>query len=432
MGSPGSGKSRLIIELVLQQLISKGFALFLYDFKYDQLSRLAYQHFLTYRDQYPASAGFFHINFTDLERSHRCNVLDPATLGSTIDAVGASKTILFSMNKTWINRQGDFFIESPINLLAAIIWYLKKYDGGKYCTLPHAIELAQVHYDRLFSILNAEADISTLIQPFIEAYHNKTTEMLDGQVASARIPLGRLSSPDLYYVLTGDDCKLDINDPAAPRILCLGGDPPRQEALAPILSLYIDQLNKLVNRTGRHKCAIVCDEFATVRAAGMITTLGTARSNDIVPVLAVQDITQLRARYTRDEAELFLNISGNLFCGQIGGDTAKWVSERIPRVLQDRTTISINDSDTSISKSLQWDNPVNQATIACLSSGEFVGMVADDPGEKLEMKAFHAMLKREEERGGGKNSKGKMTAEIEKLPLCGKSKSGKSNGTISR
>lgn len=408
MGSPGCGKSRFIIEPLLQQLIQKGFALFLYDFKYDQLSRLAYQYFLAYRDQYPASARFFYINFKDLERSHRCNVLDPSTMEQLVDAVGASRTILLSMNRTWIHRQGEFFIESPINFLAAIIWYLKKYEGGKYCTLPHAIELALMPYDQLFSILNAEADISTLIQPFIEAFNNKTMEMLDGQIASARVPLGRLASPDLYYILTGDDCKLDINDPAAPRILCLGGDPPRQEALAPVLSLYIDRLNQLVNRVDRYKCAIVCDEFATVRAYSMTTTLGTARSNNIVPVLAVQDISQLRTQYTRDEADLFLNISGNLLCGQIGGDTARWVSERIPRVLQDRTTISINSADTSISKSQQWDNPVNPATIAVLSSGEFVGMVSDDPGAKLEMKAFHATLKREEE-GGRKTRKGKMT-----------------------
>lgn len=396
IGSPGSGKSWFLIEPMLRQLIRKGMAICLYDFKYPQLTRLAYGLFGQYREMYPASAGFYYINFSDLSRTHRCNILDPATLEYISDALGASRTIMLSMNRTWIQKQGDFFVESPVNFLAAIIWYLKKYKDGIYCTLPHAIEMAQMPYFQLLSVLNGEPEIRTLIQPFIEAFENKTFELLNSQVSSARIPLGRIASPDLYYVLTGFDCNLAINDPQAPRILCLGGDPPRQEALAPVLSLYMDRLNKRVNRPDQYPCAIICDEFATIRAYSMSTVMATGRSNNIVPILAIQDLSQLRTQYTRDEADLILNISGNMFCGQVGGETAKWVSERIPRVQQARVTVSDNSADTSISHSLAWDNPVSPATIAGLSSGEFVGMIADEPGNRMELKAFHARLQREE------------------------------------
>jgi len=216
--------------------------------------------------------------------------------------------------------------------------------------------------------------------------------LLDSQISSAKIPLGRLSSPDLYYILTGNDCNLDINDPAAPKILCLGGDPSRQETLAPVLSLYIDRLNKRVNQKDKYKCALVCDEFATVRAYSMNTTIATARSNDIVPVLAIQDLSQLRTQYSRDEADTIFNITGNLLCGQVGGETARWVSERFPKIWQDRTSISTNSSDSSISQSRQWETSISPATIANLSSGEFVGIVADDPGGEMELKVFHARL----------------------------------------
>jgi YWFCY protein/TraM recognition site of TraD and TraG len=397
MGSPGSGKSWFIIEPLMRQLIQKGFALFIYDFKYDTLTRIAYQLFLTYRDRYPSGAVFYSINFTDLSRSHRCNVIDPATLEYLSDAIGASRTIMLSMNRTWIHRQGEFFVESPINFLAALIWYLRKYKDGIYCTLPHAIELAQVPYIELFPLLQKQPEIQTLISPFVEAFHNKTMEMLDSQISSAKIPLGRLASPDLYYILTGNDLSLDINDPAAPKILCLGGDPPRQEALAPVLSLYIDRLNKLANRPGKYPCALVCDEFATVRAYSMTTTIATARSNNIIPVLAVQDLSQLRTQYSREEADLILNITGNLLCGQVGGETARWVSERFPKILHDKTTVSTNSKDTSISQSQQWEHTVTPATVSTLSSGEFLGVVADDPGQELVLKAFHARLSREQE-----------------------------------
>lgn len=283
-------------------------------------------------------------------------------------------------------------MESPINFLAALIWFLRKYEDGRYCTLPHVIELAQVEYEKLFSVLSLEPEIRSLIKPFIEAYQDEVMDMLDSQVASARIPLARLASPDLYYVLTGNDCDLDINDPAAPRVFCLAGDPPRQEALAPVLSLYIDQLNKQVNRSGKYPCALVCDEFATVRAYSTLATMATARSNNIIPILAVQDINQLRIQYSRDEADTILNIAGNVFCGQVGGETAQRISQRFPRVLQDQESVSTNSYETSISHSQQWTETITTASIANLSSGEFVGIVADDPGQPLEYKAFHARL----------------------------------------
>jgi hypothetical protein len=396
MGSPGSGKSWFIIEPILCQLMAKGMTLFVYDFKYDKLTRLVYHLFQANRGRYPPGTAFYSINFTDLSRSHRCNLLAPETLEWTADAIGASKTILLSMNKSWAQRQGEFFVESPVNFLAALIWFLRQYKDGIYCTLPHVIELAQVPYDKLFNVLCAEPSIHTLINSFAEAFTNNNMDMLDSQVSSAKIPLGRLASPDLYYILTGNDCGLDINNPAAPKILCLGGDPARQEALAPIISLYIDRMNKMINRPGKLPCALVCDEFATMRAYSMTTTIATARSNNIVPVLAIQDLNQLRTQYSREEADLILNITGNLFCGQVAGETARWVSERFPKLWQDRTSVTSNSQDTSINHSHTWEPSVTPATIANLSAGEFLGIVADDPDLPQELKAFHARIQRED------------------------------------
>jgi len=392
LGSPGSGKSWFIIEPFIRQLIEKGVALFIYDFKYDALTKIAWSHFQANRDKYPLNTPFYSINFTDLSRSHRCNILDPSTLNYLSDALDASRTILLGINKTWANRQGDFFVESPINFVAALIWYLRKYEGGKYCTLPHVIELSKVPYDRLFPLLTAEPEIATLVDPFIQAYNNKTMEMLDGQVAGAKIPLGRLSSPEIYYVLTGNDFTLDINNPSAPKIFCLGGDPARVDALAPVLSLYIDRLTRICNRPEQYPCALVCDEFATVRAYNMTNTIATGRSNNIIPILAIQDASQLRTRYSHQEADTILNICGNLFCGQAGGETARWASERFPRILQDRASVSVNSSDTSISTTQQWEQTVTTSTISGLSSGEFIGITSDEPRTEQELKTFHAKL----------------------------------------
>ena len=390
LGTSGSGKSWFFVEPAIAQLIRKGTALFVFDYKYPVLTNHAYSHFLQHKDKYPSSTRFYCINFTDLSRSHRCNLIDPGTLVYLSDAMGISRTLLLSMNRTWISRQGDFFIESPVNFLAALIWFLRKYKDGIYCTLPHVIELSNTPYDQLFTILNAEPSVRGVVSRFIQSYLNNSMEMVDGQIASTSMPLARLISADFYYVLSGNDLSLEINNPSAPAILCLGGDPPKQEALAPVLSLYIDRLNKRINAPGRYPCAQVLDEFATVRATSVLTTVTTGRSNDIIPIICVQDINQLRTTYTREEADQFMNITGNLVCGQATGDTAGWVSERFHQVVQYRTTVSVNSSDTSVSKSEQSVDAVSTATLASLSSGEFVGIVADDPATPVKLKGFHA------------------------------------------
>ena len=401
LGSPGSGKSRFIIEPLLAKCMAKGHTLFVYDFKFDALSRQTWRLFHHFKDRYPPDTAFYCINFSDVSRSHRCNVLEPSTLRLVSDAIGASRTIFLSINRSWPQQEGKFFVESPINILAAIIWYLRNYKNGEYCTLPHAIELLQTRYDWLFSVLSTEPEIRGLIQPFVDAFKNKSMEMLDGQMASAKISLARLSSPEVYFILTGNDLNLDLNNPEKPKILCLGGDPTRREALSPILSLYIDQVSRLCNTPGRLPFALICDEFATVRATNVLTLFATARSNNVIPILAVQDLSQLRTQYTREEADAVLNISGNFICGQTAGETAKWVSERFPKVLKDRSSVSSNSSDTSVSITPQWEEAITPATLAMLSSGEFVGVTADDPGVEAGLKGFHARIVREEVKVGG-------------------------------
>lgn len=392
LGGPGSGKSFYVIENAIRQLISKKFAAFIFDFKYPELTTLAYNHFLKNRYSYPVPPKFYSVNFSDLERSHRCNPLFPELMTDILDAMDASKTMLLSINKTWSQRQGEFFVESPINLLAAVFWFLKKFQQGKYCTLPHAIELLQLEYDKVFTILNSESEITTLINPFISAYLADVMETVESQFASVKIPLGRLSSPSLYYILSGNDFTLDVNNPREPKIVCLGNDPIKADALAPIISLFVDRLNKIINQKGRYKCATIYDEFATLRASSVSKVIATGRSNDIVCLLALQDYSQLKQIYSKEEAEMIFNMTPNIIAGQVSGETAKLLAERFPKTMQDRQSLSINSSDTSVSKSKQLEHSIPASTISSLSSGEFVGITADNPDQIIELKTFHCRI----------------------------------------
>jgi hypothetical protein len=391
-GSPGAGKSWFVIQHIMKQHIEKGFAMFIYDFKFDDLSKIAYNWLLRNEKSYPVKPKFFVINFDNLSQSHRCNPLDPYAMHDITDATESARAILLGLNKDWISKQGDFFVESPINFVTAIIWFLRKYKDGIYCTLPHAIELMQAEYEDLLPVLNTEPEIEVLVNPFITAYQNNAMEQLEGQVASAKIGMARLASPQLYWVLSGNDFTLDINNPKAPKIVCVGNNPEKQGIYGAVLSLYISRLIKLVNKKDKQKCSLVFDEFPTIFFNHIDSLIATARSNKVATTLAMQDISQLKKDYGREQADVIVNITGNIISGQVMGETAKLLSDRFGKIMQERESLSINRTDTSISRSLQLDNAIPPSKIAALSSGEFVGMVADDPHEKIKLKMFHAEI----------------------------------------
>jgi hypothetical protein len=393
MGSPGAGKSYFIIQHIIKQHIEKGFSMFVYDFKYDDLSRIAYNHYLKCKSKhYKIEPKFYLINFDDLTRCHRCNPLDPSGMNDITDAVESARTIMLGLNRSWIKRQGEFFVESPINFLTSVIWFLRKYHDGEYCTLPHVIELMLIPYDKLFPVLKKEPEIEAYLNPFVSAFENKSLEQLQGQIDAARIGIARLSSPALYYVLSGNDFTLDINNPDAPKIVCLANNPQKQQVYGAVLSLYISRMIKIINQRNKMKSSLIFDEFPTIYFNGIDNLIATARSNRVATTIAVQDYSQLKSEYSREQAEVILNIMGNIISGQVSGESAKFLSEKFGRIMQDRQSISINSNDTSISKSKQLEQAIPASTIASLSSGEFVGMVADDPDQVIPLKAFHCRI----------------------------------------
>lgn len=390
-GTPGSGKSFFYFREVLSQLSAKGFCFCLYDLKFPDLTIILYNHILKKAGNYPVTPQFYIINFDDLSRSHRCNVLYPENMLELTDAAESSRTLMLALNRDWIKKSGDFFVESAINFVTAIFWFLRNYEGGKYCTLPHALELASADYDQLWLVLSLEPTIDVLISPFVSAYLRNATEQLEGQIASAKIALARLVSPSLYYILSGSDCTLDINNPAHPKILCFGSNPAKQSIYGAVISLYLERMHKLINKKGQRPCALVYDEYSSLTASTDFL-IQSARSNLVAVFLGLQDISQLTRDYGKEQAEVIVNLCGNIISGQVLSQSAKDLSERIGKINQEKESVSINGNDTSLSKSTQLDYAIPPSRISNLSSGEFVGTVADTPQQPIKNKVFHCRI----------------------------------------
>jgi len=392
LGTPGSGKSYAIINSYIRQQIQKGFSMYIYDFKYDDLSIIAYNTLLKNIGKYKIPPKFYVINFDNPERSHRCNPIAQEFMTDIADAYESAYTIMLNLNKTWIQKQGDFFVESPIILLAAIIWYLKIYKDGMYCTFPHAIEFLNKKYADIFTILTSYPELENYLSPFMDAWEGGAQDQLQGQIASAKIPLSRMISPQLYWVMSGNDFTLDINNPKEPKILCVGNNPDRQNIYSAALGLYNSRIVKLINKKGQLKSSVIIDELPTIYFRGLDNLIATARSNKVAVCLGFQDFSQLNRDYGDKEAKVVMNTVGNIFSGQVVGETAKTLSERFGKVLQKRQSMTINRQDKSTSINTQMDTLIPASKISNLTQGTFVGAVSDNFDERIEQKIFHAEI----------------------------------------
>ena len=392
LGTPGSGKSYAVVNSYIKQQIEKGYSMYIYDFKFADLSTIAYNHLLNHLDGYKVKPKFYVINFDDPRRSHRCNPIHPDFMEDITDAYESAYTIMLNLNKTWVQKQGDFFVESPIILFAAIIWYLKIYQNGKYCTFPHAIEFLNRRYEDIFPILTSYPELENYLSPFMDAWLGGAAEQLQGQIASAKIPLSRMISPQLYWVMSDSEFTLDINNPEEPKLLCVGNNPDRQNIYGAALGLYNSRIVKLVNKKGMLKSSIIIDELPTIYFKGLDNLIATARSNKVAVLLGFQDFSQLVRDYGDKEAKVVMNTVGNIFSGQVVGETAKTLSERFGKVLQKRQSVTINRSDTSTSINTQMDSLIPASKISGLSQGMFVGAVADSFDQKIDQKIFHCEI----------------------------------------
>lgn len=396
LGTPGSGKSFAIINPFIRQQLKKGYTMYCYDFKFPTLSEIVYNNLrwnkASYMEKYGKMPRFCVINFDDPRHSHRANPIKASSLNDVTDANEIAKIVMYNLNRTWINKQGDFFVESAINFLTAAIWYLKCTQNGKYCTFPHVIEFVNQPMENTIPLMASCEDLTNYMAPFFNAWAEKAVEQIQGQVASVQIPLSRLTSKLLYWTMSGDDFNMDINNPEDPKVLCVGNNPLKVDIYGTALSLFNGRIVRLINQQKKLKCSLIIDELPTIFMMGIDQLIATARSNKVAVLLGFQDFSQLVADYKKESADKIIKTIGNVFSGQVNDETAKSLSARFGKNKQHKRSISINENGVSTSISEQNDVMIPESKISQLSQGWFVGSAADDFGKENDKKAFHCQI----------------------------------------
>ena len=346
LGTPGSGKSFSVYNPFIEQMIAKGYTMFIYDYKYPDLTEVVYNDLLHSIDSYPVVPEFHIINFNDPRYSERCNPIHPRYITDQAATAEVAEIIMKNVNPNTAEKE-DFFSMSAKVYVDSLVWFLRIYEDGRYCSFPHLIELMGQDYEVVFDILQQYQDIEVKIRPFANALNSGAQDQLQGQIASAQIPLNKFASPEIYWVLSGDDFSLDINDPEHPKILCVGNNPDYQAIYGTTLALYTSRMFKLINHKGKRPCGVLLDELPTIFIKGLDNLIATARSNKVAIVLGAQDKSQLVRDYTQKEADVIFNTVGNIFAGQVNGKTAEELSKSFGkefRQQQSETTGSDSDS----------------------------------------------------------------------------------------
>lgn len=396
LGSPGSGKSYSIYEPFIDQMMAKGYAMCVYDYKYPTLSKNVYNKLLQYQHRFPVKPEFCVLNFDDPMHSLRANPTHPIYIESQADCAEIAELIMLNINKV-AREKNDFFTESSKALLDGTFWYLRTHEDGKYCTFPHAIEFLNQDYRKVIAMLVSDPDVKTKISSFADAFEAGANDQLQGMIASTRIPLGKFTSRNLYWVMTGDDFNLAINDPEHPKVLCIGNNPDRELIYGTCIALYTSRMFKQINHQGRNKCAVLLDEMPTVYLPGLDKILNTCRSNGVVFVVGGQDVSQFYRDYGKKEADVLINTPGTTFIGQVNGESAKTMSQVFGKLDRVRESESIGRSNDSVSISMQEKEIMPARKIETLSTGTFFGRVADTHSDKIERKLFCAEIQRDNE-----------------------------------
>lgn len=397
-GTAGSGKTFCIIEPYMDQLIHKGFATVVYDFKFPTLARKAYNYFLKAQSEgaykninAEVTPKFYVINFDNPAFSNRCNPINPTLLRDDADALNIAINVMLALNPAW-RKEMDFFANSAMNIFSAILLFLRNYEGGKYCTFAHAVELLSVELDRLIPILLSRKELQNITKPFESAFRNNAMEQIMGQIASAQIPLARIATENVYYTCTGNDFELDPNDPLEPKIIAIGNNTQKVEAYATPLSLYFYQIIQQVNQQNKWPSTLIIDEFATIFLNNIDRLINTGRSNKVAILLGYQDNSQLFLNYGEAQAKVILNSCGNFLSGQVQGETADFLSKFFGKKIQKRNSQSISDNSVSFSVNDQMEEMFPANKLANLSQGQLVGKISDNFDQKIKEKLFNCEI----------------------------------------
>ncbi|MTI33295.1 type IV secretory system conjugative DNA transfer family protein [Xanthovirga aplysinae] len=372
VGGAGAGKSFTFFNPILRQSAFDEDAAFVYDFKFPTLAKIVRKAELDGK----GGTKFFYVNFRDMRKTNRCNPLHPDNIATKQFLKEYSQAVMKNLNPEWIKKQ-DFWAQNAIAYFEGVAWWLKK-NAPQYCTLPHVVALITYDFRKVLEVLVLDDEVRAMILPIYDAWKLNAEQQLAGVVSSVQLPVSKLDTPELFWVLSGDDFDFDINNPDSPKYVTVGNDPSIQDTVSPIISLMATVAMKQMNQQGKRRSIFCLDEAPTLFIPNLDNLPATARSNKVSTIVGVQDFSQMEKMYGREQAQVLISNLGNQFIGMVNDtQTAEKVGKMFGRANVQKTSTSESQSGDSVSFSRQKEEVVPASYIMGQKLGCFVGKVTE-------------------------------------------------------
>jgi hypothetical protein len=384
-GGAGAGKTASIASPMIDQMVKGNWSGIVYDYKYFDLTNVVYSAYKRYPEAFK-KVPLKIVNFSDLSRTNRINPIAPEYITDTMFIEEYANAILKNLNKDWIKKAGDFFVAQPILLLKAMIMFFAK-KLPEICTIPHVFTaINQFSSEQIVSLLKNDVQSMSISSAIKEAVEKEAFEQVAGVISSLKGETQKLDNENFFWVLSGNEINLNLNDKNSPVLLCIVNDQQKEDTIAPVASLIVTVCRKMMNVKRRHKSIFLLDEAPTMYLPKFETLPNTGRSNKICATFIAQDISQIDTMYGKDARKNILGSMSNMFFGNCNElDTLKYVSDffgKEERIVENTSmgknkSVGSNSSNTNVSFNVQEKSILRIQDVASLSTGEYVGKIVD-------------------------------------------------------
>ncbi len=379
IGSAGSGKTESVVAHFLQHFSRHCFCGIIHDYKNFELSKIAYPLFKK------SNVPFYMISFDTIY--NRVNPIAPRYMQNVESVNEISRLLLENLlekKEDFSGGSSKFFNDAAEGIIGGLIWKLKT-DYPRFCTLPHLIGFYQhASTYQLVNFLNSNLTSQAMANAFLGGVESER------QTASVKSTLSnafkKISSKNIFMVLSTDEIPLDINNPEKPGVISVVNNPKFESAYSPIIATIIHTITKQMSVHEKLPSFILMEEAPTIRLLNMHRIPATLRSYNISTVYVMQDKIQNDMLYGDKASKAILSNLSYQFFGKVNDpDTAKYY-ERFFEIVK-RESISISKSenlnfDTRITRSEREVSKIRADLFFRLKPGEFVSF-ADGKEQKI-------------------------------------------------
>lgn len=320
VAGPDSGKTTAIAAPMVAQFVQKNFAGLVYGA--DAALAAEVRHAAAVPRQLPGLREHLvqlrSLDFAQPAQSARVNPWHPSYIPSTAVAMQFAATLLGGIGHIGTKRGGDFFSETALKYLTAIILYYRN-NHPALCTVPHVVAtVAHPNFIHVLSMLGEDADARAMVQGMLACVEQGSDKQLAGIISFLQVQLKPLRQPAIAWLLAPDEpASLDLNDPTNPALLTITPPASMAPGFASAIGSVVNTALSQMNHPHKHPSFVVLDDAETIYIEGLETIPATCRANKLAFNYLTSDVACLLESYGRDRGQVLLSCLYNQFYGQI-------------------------------------------------------------------------------------------------------------------